>query len=115
VVNSLKHAFDGAQDGKISVQLHKTGGDAAKLIIEDNGTGMPENWKDMTSDEAVEDGLGTKIANLLTRQFGGSISYDFAHPGAPRPGTRVTLHLTDLALTSVFPDRQKQKEPDVQL
>ena len=115
VVNSLKHAFDGVQDGKISVQLHKTGGGAAKLIIEDNGKGIPENWKDMTSDEAVVDGLGTKIANLLTRQFGGSITYDFAYPGSPRPGTRVTLHLTDLALTSVFPDRQKQEEPDVQL
>jgi two-component sensor histidine kinase/CHASE3 domain sensor protein len=115
VVNSLKHAFDGAKDGKISVQLQKTGGNGAKLIIEDNGTGLPENWKDTSGDAAEHEGLGTKIANLLTRQFGGSISYDFICPGTPRPGTRVTLHLTDLALTSVAPDRQKQEESGVQL
>jgi two-component sensor histidine kinase/CHASE3 domain sensor protein len=116
VVNSLKHAFDGMNDGEISVRLHKTGGNAAKLIIEDNGMGLPENWKGMNSGEAAEEeGLGTKIANLLTRQFGGTISYDVVQPGSRRPGTRVTLHLTDLALTPGSPERQEQEERDMQL
>ena len=116
VVNSLKHAFDGVQDGKISVRLQQAGGNAAKLIIEDDGVGLPDNWKNISvGAEAEDEGLGTKIANLLTRQFGGSISYDFARPGTSRPGTRVTLLLTDLALTSAFPDRQKQQEPEAQL
>jgi two-component sensor histidine kinase len=116
VVNSLKHAFDGVNDGEISVRLHKTGDNAAKLIIEDDGTGLPENWKGMGSGEAAEEeGLGTKIANLLTRQFGGTISYDLVQPGAGRPGTRVTLHLTDLALTPVSSGRQEHEERDMQL
>jgi two-component sensor histidine kinase len=111
VVNSLKHAFDGANDGRINVRLHKTGDNAATLIIEDNGIGFSIRLKDASDEDAgEEDGLGTKIANLLTRQFGGTISYDFVQPGTARPGTRVTLHLTDLALTSAPPEEEQKQE-----
>lgn len=104
VVNSLKHAFNGEDGGKISVQLEKTGDDTAKLIIEDNGTGVQESPADEKDTVQEEEGLGTKIANLLTRQFAGTISYDVANPGASRPGTRVTLHLTELSLTPAPPE-----------
>jgi two-component sensor histidine kinase len=100
VVNSLKHAFNGETEGKISVRLVKDGNGAGELIIEDDGTGLPETLKAQQDDAAVEaEGLGTKIANLLTRQFSGSISYEVARPGKTKPGTRVRVRLTDLALT----------------
>ena len=101
VVNSLKHAFDSETGGTISVRLLKDGADAAELIIEDDGAGLPGTIKAEQENAATEsEGLGTKIANLLTRQFSGSITYDVARPGTLRPGTRVTVRLTDLALTS---------------
>lgn len=97
VVNSLKHAFNGEAAGTIEVRLRKEGDSGAELVIEDDGAGLPRHAQE-EQDEVETEGLGTKIANLLTRQFSGSISYDAAHPDAERPGTRVTVHLTELTL-----------------
>jgi two-component sensor histidine kinase len=108
-VNSLKHAFDGTARGKICVQLNKTGDNTAELIIEDNGTGLPQSARD--EDQIIsEEGLGTKIASLLTRQFSGTIIYDAVEPGTARPGTRVTLRLADLVLTHAPSGPQKAPE-----
>lgn len=98
VVNSLKHAFNGEASGTISVQLRKEGDDAAELIVEDNGKGLSKQTS-VAQDEVEIEGLGTKIANLLTRQFSGTISYDAARPDVARPGTRVTVRLTELTLS----------------
>jgi two-component sensor histidine kinase len=100
VVNSLKHAFNGEAAGTIEVRLRKEGDSGAELVVEDDGAGLPRHAQG-EQDEAETEGLGTKIANLLTRQFSGSISYDAAHPDATRPGTRVTVHLTELTLNLV--------------
>jgi two-component sensor histidine kinase/CHASE3 domain sensor protein len=103
VVNSLKHAFNGEASGTISVRLRKEDDDTAELIIEDDGRGLPKNTSLEQNEADTEiEGLGTKIANLLTRQFSGSISYDSARSDTARPGTRVTVRLTELTLSPAF-------------
>ncbi|AGK59083.1 signal transduction histidine kinase [Hyphomicrobium denitrificans 1NES1] len=111
VVNSLKHAFEGETEGIINVRMRKEGDNGAELVIEDNGKGWLHR-QPTDLDETEIEGLGTKIANMLTRQFSGSISYDSAFEGAARPGTRVTVHLTELTLSAALqedPDNQKSR------
>ncbi|HVX36619.1 MAG TPA: CHASE3 domain-containing protein [Hyphomicrobium sp.] len=113
VVNSLKHAFNGVASGTISVQLRKEDDDTAELVIEDDGKGLPKHApveQDETEDEAEIEGLGTKIANLLTRQFSGTISYDSVRSDTARPGTRVTVRLTELALSPASPKNLSRDE-----
>jgi two-component sensor histidine kinase/CHASE3 domain sensor protein len=111
VVNSLKHAFEGETKGAINVRLRKEGDNGAELVIEDNGKGWLHS-QPTDLDEAEMEGLGTKIANMLTRQFSGSISYDSAFEDAARPGTRVTVRLTELTLSAALredSDNQKSR------
>lgn len=109
VVNSLKHAFEGETEGAINVRLRREGGNGAELVIEDNGKGW-QHRQLTDSDEGETEGLGTKIANMLTRQFSGSISYDSAFKDAARPGTRVTVRLTELTLSAAH--REKPDNPE---
>lgn len=107
VVNSLKHAFNGDAGGAISVRLWKEGDDVAILVIEDDGAGLPKpaaERDDGADADSTAEGLGTKIANLLTRQFAGTIEYEPACRDPARPGTRVTVRLTELALSPVSPE-----------
>ena len=63
---------------------------------------MPKAVKTEGQEKALEgEGLGAKIAALLTRQFAGEISYEPARASASRPGTRVIVRLTDLDLRPV--------------
>jgi two-component sensor histidine kinase/CHASE3 domain sensor protein len=105
VVNSLKHAFGEEDVGSIGVRLLRDGDAGAELVIEDDGAGFDEALA-LEEPAPGGEGLGTKIATLLARQFGGSIAYAVARPGELRPGTRVTVRLTDLALTPSAPDEE---------
>ncbi len=107
VVNSFKHAFDEDAAGQVRVRLVRCGDTGAELVVEDDGNGLAEDFNGTASSDAavapsnhVSEGLGTKIAALLTRQFAGSISYERARPGHARPGTRVVIKLTDLMLSN---------------
>ena len=105
VVNSLKHAFGDYDTGEIRVSLKQHGPKGADLVVEDDGLGMPKAVKTEGQEKALEgEGLGTKIAALLTRQFAGEISYEPARASASRPGTRVIVRLTDLDLRPVTED-----------
>ncbi len=111
VVNSFKHAFGEDNSGHVSVRLKKNGngGTGAELVVEDDGSGLYNALGDTSgadSEKASQahsdhpsEGLGTKIAALLTRQFSGTISYEQPRPGSARPGTRVTIRLTELVLS----------------
>ena len=121
VVNSFKHAFDEDDAGQVSVRLVRCGETGAELVVEDDGNGLTEDFNvtggadaAQTSSNQVPEGLGTKIAALLTRQFAGSISYERARPDLARPGTRVVIRLTDLMLSDpevdpASPSRQEVK------
>ena len=102
VVNSLKHAFDDYETGEIRVSLKVMKPKGAELVVEDDGSGLPDTSKEDDGQDKVEaEGLGTKIAALLTRQFAGEISHEPARAHANRPGTRVIVRLTELDLRPV--------------
>ncbi len=70
ITNSMKYAFKGIDNGRISVTL-KAGKEFAVLIIEDNGTGPP---KDFTPE--ASDGFGLTLVRMLSKQLKGSFSMD---------------------------------------
>lgn len=109
VMNSLKHAFPGGRKGLITVALDRAPAGGAILTISDDGVGMQNGGSgdggagdgagDGDGDEEDDDeGLGSKIATLLTRQFNGSITYGPARASTDAPGAKVVVTLPDLKL-----------------
>ncbi|MBS0232705.1 MAG: CHASE3 domain-containing protein [Proteobacteria bacterium] len=117
VVNSFKHAFGENDTGQVSVCLKRNGPAGAELVVEDDGSGwegaldqMAGAEKAASDPEHPSEGLGTKIAALLTRQFSGTISYEQARPGSVRPGTRVMIRLSELILSDPDSIPEKSRE-----
>lgn len=73
VTNALKHAFPEETSGEKAVKITmKTSGNQNKLIIEDNGTGIPEaiNLKETES-------LGLRLVTMLVeQQLKGTLRYE---------------------------------------
>ncbi len=63
ITNAMKYAFDGRERGMIYVSF-LTDGDQAALVVEDNGTGMPEGAKH---------GFGMQLVEMLNEQLDGSL------------------------------------------
>ncbi|MCE5213848.1 MAG: PAS domain S-box protein [Methanobacterium sp.] len=61
--NSLKHAFPDNRAGTIKVTFHKTGENYV-LIVEDDGVGLPEDFKVEESDS-----FGLRLVDALTQQI----------------------------------------------
>jgi two-component sensor histidine kinase len=82
VSNSLKYAFPRGKEGKISILIQKED-DRIRLIIRDNGIGIPEDmdWKNPPS-------LGLRLVTSLTEQLNGTIELDRTG------GTCFTLYLS---------------------
>lgn len=68
LTNAVKYAFNGRKDGKITVILKKEADEMCKLIVKDNGTGLP--W-DYSLESAKT--MGFYIIGLLTEQLEGKI------------------------------------------
>ncbi len=66
VTNSLKYAFPDSRAGYISVHAEQNG--SIKIIVEDNGIGLPESF----SFEKI-DSLGLKLVKILTDQLQGNL------------------------------------------
>ncbi|MBX9682290.1 MAG: CHASE3 domain-containing protein [Hyphomicrobium sp.] len=101
VMNSVKHAFPEGRAGKITVSLRQADDQGGILEIIDNGKGMSglADNSDASSEPAQNaEGLGAKIATLLSRQFGGTISYSPASSDPQWPGTRVHVALPEFQL-----------------
>jgi hypothetical protein len=67
--NSLKHAFPGDNEGTISVSVRREG-NAVRMVIEDNGIGLPENF-----DAGSGATMGLKLAQSLAHQLGGTLQF----------------------------------------
>lgn len=69
VTNSLKHAFNGVSTGIIKVKLGSVDGKSWRLVIEDNGKGLPPdiNWENPAT-------LGLEMVKLLASQIEAKIS-----------------------------------------
>lgn len=86
VTNAYKHAFDGAQAGRIVVKLFRDETGAPVLAVLDDGKGVPEHF------DLGEGGLGSVIIKQLAQQFGGTPVYERRMTG----GLSVSLKLPNL-------------------
>ncbi len=71
LVNTFKYAFPGESGGEIRISLLKTGEGMIKLLMSDNGAGLPDDFDPRTSES-----LGMKlIFSIVEEQLKGDISY----------------------------------------
>ncbi|WAI02441.1 sensor histidine kinase [Methanogenium organophilum] len=87
ISNSLKHAFKGKKEGKITIELTETDEEYI-LSVRDDGCGLPADF-----DIARLDSLGIKLINVLTRQMRGTIEIETS-----RPGGAFTFHIPRTAI-----------------
>jgi PAS domain S-box-containing protein len=66
--NTLKHAFQGRNEGEVSVALKNGVNGCIRLSVSDNGVGLPQgfDWRQASS-------LGLHLVKLLTKQLGASV------------------------------------------
>ena len=69
ITNSIKHAFPDYQEGEITIRLHRTSSNQVKLLIRDNGIGIPSSLSLENPST-----LGMQIVSLLTEQIGGEVN-----------------------------------------
>jgi PAS domain S-box-containing protein len=74
VSNSLKHAFGGRDRGKIRVVLQPENNSKFKMIVSDDGKGLP---KDL--DVSRTDSLGLQLVTMLVDQLQGTMQIDRNH------------------------------------
>jgi two-component sensor histidine kinase len=68
VSNALKHAFPGGGSGAISVSLGSTAQGEFRLVVGDNGRGLPPGFDPKNSTS-----LGLKLVTDLTKQLDGAL------------------------------------------
>lgn len=69
VSNALKHAFDGRETGTLKISFRQSGGNSIRLVVEDDGIGLPAGF-----DIENSDSLGMQLMNALTSQLEGTLS-----------------------------------------
>lgn len=74
VSNSLKYAFPDHHAGEIQIELRRTTNQHLRLMVRDNGIGLP-----LDIDLATTRTLGLQLASTLTNQLGGSITIERHH------------------------------------
>lgn len=79
LTNAMKYAFKGKAGGRLSLSASKDG-EQVKVVVEDDGIGMPEHvsFEDST-------GFGLQLVNALAQQLKGDIRIERGN------GTRVVL------------------------
>jgi two-component sensor histidine kinase len=80
VSNSLKHAFPGGREGKISIELSQNDSANYVLVVADDGVGFPDS-----ADLRHTDSLGLKLVDALVNQLEGTVKLDVSH------GTRFEI------------------------
>jgi two-component sensor histidine kinase len=86
ISNCIKHGLPHGRPGRIHVSIERIPS-AVRLVIEDNGIGLPENF-----DAAKCTSMGIKLAASLAHQLGGRL--EFTAGG----GCRVQADLTRLGV-----------------
>ena len=71
IVNAIKYAFPGQQNGIVRVSLKYSGPDQLVLNISDNGTGLPSDVK-----VSKRGSLGFSLMRGLTRQLDGTLNIE---------------------------------------
>jgi two-component system sensor histidine kinase TctE len=74
-------------------------GEVLVLQVEDSGPGIPPAERELVlqpfyralGTQVDGSGLGLPIVNEIMKQHQGEIQIEAVHPGAPMPGTRISL------------------------
>jgi two-component sensor histidine kinase len=101
VVNALKHAFPGSRRGRVRVTCARESATLVKVVVEDDGIGMPERSGD------AADGLGWTLIGALSRQLHGTLNIRRS------PGTRVELCFSDELIPEQVGSRSERNGAEV--
>jgi PAS domain S-box-containing protein len=71
VTNSLKHAFAGRPQGKLTISLHLREEHRVHLTISDDGVGLPSDYSERSMTT-----LGTQLVKVLVGQLGGEMTVE---------------------------------------
>jgi len=80
VSNALKYAFKGRETGTLAIHLTRVNDAVLRLIVEDDGVGLPESFNVETAES-----LGLQLVTTLATQVGGNLKVESSQ------GTRFTL------------------------
>ncbi|MDZ7682841.1 MAG: sensor histidine kinase [Fodinibius sp.] len=69
ITNCYKHAFEGRDEGVISISIQSVEENIISLRVEDNGVGLPPDF-----DVDNQSSLGMTLVTTLVRQLGGEFS-----------------------------------------
>jgi signal transduction histidine kinase len=102
--NTLVHAFDDKQEGKILIQTQKHD-DKVRIIFSDDGKGLDKSIADKIFEPFITTkrnqggtGLGLNITyNLVTQQLGGTIHIDGEHKKGTSFITEIPCELTSVS------------------
>ncbi|HEB01842.1 MAG TPA: PAS domain S-box protein [Nitrospirae bacterium] len=83
VTNSLKHAFKETEQGTIWVEMFEDKKGEFRLVVRDNGCGMPEGFEE----DSLSNTMGFRIVNALVKQLEGDMEIDRTD------GTRYTINI----------------------
>ncbi len=91
VSNAIKYAFPGGRSGVVSVRLTEEMEGIAKLVIQDNGIGIPAGRAE--TETGIRDGLGIQLIRGFARQLGATLDVleGEADAAGRSEGTRYTL------------------------
>jgi two-component system nitrogen regulation sensor histidine kinase NtrY len=104
LTNLLRNAVDaiaarpaGAAGGRVEVRVERTG-DEVRMVVSDNGIGLPETGRDRLTEPYVTHkpkgtGLGLAIVKKVMEDHGGGVSLDERHATADWPGGGTVARL----------------------
>ncbi len=75
VTNAIKYAYD-QQGGKVDVAIKRNGTGSVRLVVEDRGKGLPENF-----DPASRESLGVRLITSLCNQLETVPDWQRTNPG----------------------------------
>ncbi len=84
LTNAFKHAFPEGHAGRVRVGLHTNGGGTMRLLVEDDGAGMPA--------ERRAGSLGLRLIEMFAKQVKGRAAMEAGRGGQ---GTAVVVTFPD--------------------
>ena len=119
IENALRHTPPGTEIRVSTATLHSG---AARLVVEDDGPGVPERLAPTLFERFVRGagdrggsfGLGLAIVRAVAESHGGSVTLEQTHPGADAPGARFVVTLPALPPALHLDDDGQDHRPAAQ-
>ncbi|HEX5307844.1 MAG TPA: HAMP domain-containing sensor histidine kinase [Solirubrobacteraceae bacterium] len=114
IENALRHT---PPDTQIRVSTSTTAQGQARLVVEDDGPGVPQRLADTLFERFVRGagdrggsfGLGLAIVRAVAESHGGSVTLEQTNPASERPGARFVVTLPGEAGSDLDDDRQHHR------